>query len=399
VLRASGGFAFGLALVPALPGPLFASLGAALFVIAALADRRRRCRTEEERQARESSRRAAIRRPETALGLVGVDALTIEFGLDLGRLLTPPLAEALLDRIGEIRRGLAVEIGIVMPGVRLRDDLTRESATYAIRVRDVLAGEGRLRLDGVLAVADEAIVARFGGEAAREPVYGLPACWIPTERRADAESAGALVFDPVSIVGSHLAEIVRSHAAELLGRQELHTMLEHLRAGVPSLVKEIGPESVPLSVVQRTFELLLRERVWPRDVIATLETIVEAAASTRDPRELAEAVRKKIVPEHLRRRRLDALEPLLLSPEFESELRSWFGQGESRPELAVRLRSIAAEYASSVVRERAALVCAATVRSSIAEFFRRVGIRLDVYAYGELPPELELRPALIATPA
>jgi flagellar biosynthesis protein FlhA len=396
VLRASGGFAVALALVPALPGPLFAGLGAALLIVAALADGRRRRTAEEERRAREASRRAAIRRPETALGLVGVDALTIEFGVDLGQLLAPPLAEALLDRIGEVRRGLAVEIGIVMPGVRLRDDLTRDSTTYGIRVRDALAGEGRLRLESVLAVADDAIVARFGGEAAREPVYGLPACWIPVERRGVAESAGALVFDPIAIIGSHLAEIVRSHAPELLGRQELHTLLEHLRAGVPSLVKEIGADGIPLSVVQRTFELLLRERVWPRDVIATLESIVEAAATTRDPRELAEAVRRKIVPEHLRRRRLDALEPLLLSPEFESDLRSWFGDGEARPEIAVRLRSIAAGYAASVVRERAALVCGANLRAQLAEFFRRVGIRLDVYAYGELPPEIELRPALVA---
>ena len=397
VLRASGGFAFALALVPALPGPLFAGLGAAAFVVAAFADRRRRRMSEEERRAREASRRAAIRRPETALGLVGVDALTIEFGLDLGRLLAPPLAETLLDRIGEVRRGLAVEIGIVMPGVRLRDDLGRESASYGIRVRDVLAGEGRLRLENVLAVADEAIVARLGGETAREPVYGLPARWVAPEFRDAAETAGALVFDPIAIVGSHLAEIVRSHAPELLGRQELHTLLEHLRAGVPSLVKEIGADGVPLSTVQRTFELLLRERVWPRDVVATLETIVEAAVSTRDPRELAEAVRRKIVPEHLRRRRLEMLEPLLLDPEFEADIGSWFGEGEARPEIAVRLRSIAAQYAASVVRERAALVCGANLRAPLAEFFRRVGIRLDVYAYGELPPELELRPALIAS--
>ncbi len=397
VLRAAGGFALALAFVPALPGPLFAGLGVVALVTAALADARRKRKNDDERSAREAARRAAIRRPEAALGLVGVDALAIDFGQDLGALLAPPNAEVLLDRIGEIRRGLAVEIGIVMPGVRLRDDFGRDPSSYAIRVRDAIAAEGRLRLDRVLAIADEAIVARLDGELVREPVYGLPGSWIASERRETAQNAGALVFDPVSIVGSHLAEVVRLHAASLLGRQELQTLLEHLRAGVPSLVKEIGPEGVSLALVQRVFELLLRERVWPRDVVATLETMIEQSAVTRDARELAEAVRRRIVPEQLRRRGIDALEPLLLAPDFETELRGWFDDGAlaPNPDVALHLRTVAAQYVTRVPRERAALVCAANLRAPLADFFARLGLRLDVYAYAELPPELQLCPALV----
>src|ERR1700686_1987369 len=215
VLRAAGCFALALAGVPALPRALFAAFGAGAFVVAALADGRRRLRNKEERDARERARRMAIRRPETALGLIGVDALSIDLGLDLGSRLVPPLADAVLDRIGEVRRGLAVEIGIVMPGVRLRDDLVRDPQTYAIRVRDAVAAEGRLQLGKLLAVADDRVLVTMEGEATREPVYGLPARWIAPEFRDAAQSAGALVFDPIAIVGSHLAETVR--------RSEEHT--------------------------------------------------------------------------------------------------------------------------------------------------------------------------------
>jgi flagellar biosynthesis protein FlhA len=397
VLRAAGTFAFALALVPALPGALFATFGLALFGLAAFAQHALRARAGAVQAAQDAARRSAIRRPETALALVGVDVLAIEFGADLAALLAPPLAEKLLDRIGEVRRGLAVELGLIMPGVRLRDDLSRDPATYAIRVRDELAGEGRLRLDALLAVAEAPLVATLGGEPASEPVYGLPACWVPPERAGAVQAAGALVFDPVSILGSHLAEAARVRAAALLGRQELQTLLEHLRAAVPTLVREIGPDGVPPALVQRTFELLLRERIWPRDIVGTLEALVDAAATTREPRELAETLRRRLVPAQLRRRNLDALEPLLLAPALETDLRSWLLDGTlaPQPEHAVRLRAAAAAYVARVPRERAALICGAALRAPLAELVQSFGLRLDVFAYAELPAELELRPAAV----
>jgi flagellar biosynthesis protein FlhA len=397
VLRAAAVFAAALACVPALPHLLFVAIGGALFGIAHYANGRQNERTQLAKASHDAARRAAIRRPEMALGLIGTDALAIDVGLDLGALLVPPLADALLDRIGEVRRALAGDIGIVLPGVRLRDDLSRDAATYAIRVRDSVAGEGRLRLECVLAVADEAILGLLGGERVREPVYGMPATWLEPHRRDAATAAGALVFDPISIVGSHLAEIARSHASSLLGRQELQTLVEHLRSSVPSLIKEIGGDALPLATVQRVFEALLRERIWPRDPVATLEALVDASALTRDPRELAEAVRRKLVPGLLRRRALGALEPLIIEPAFEAELQAWLVDGTFAPhsETATHVRSVAGTYATRVARERSALVCTATLRAALSDFLQRFGLRLDVYAYGELPPELELRPAMI----
>jgi len=397
VLRAAAIFAFVLAFVPALPHVMFGGLGLGLIAASQAGMRRRRTRVAASSAARDAARRVAVRRPEMALGLVGVDALAIDVGIELGALLLSPLADQLLDRIGEVRRAIAADIGIVMPGVRLRDDLSRDGATYAIRVRDVIAGTGTLRLDRVLAVADEAVLARLGGEAVREPVYGMPATWIAPDDRERAVAGGALVFDPISVIGSHLAEIARMHAADLLGRQELHTLVEHLRTSVPSLVKELGTDALPFATVHRVFESLLAEGAWPRDAIATLEALVDASAVTRDPRELTEAVRRRIVPLALRRRAPAVLEALVVEPDFERELVAWLVEGTlaPQPDAALRVRAIVSAYLSRVPRERAALVCGAALRAPLAEFLRRFGYRIEVFAYGELAPEVDLRPAMV----
>jgi flagellar biosynthesis protein FlhA len=397
-LRAAGVFALALALVPALPRALFLALGVALIGGAELARNHAKAERSREQTSRDAARRAAIRRPEMALGLVGVDALSIDIGSDLGALLVAPHAEALLDRIGEVRRALASEIGIVIPGVRLRDDLARDPSTYAVRVREAVVGEGRLRLDAVLAVGDEEILLRLAGEVVREPVYDMPAVWISPNDGPLVAERGALVFDPISIIGSHLAEAARTHAADLMGRQELQTLLEHMRGTVPTLVKEVGSDALPLAIVHKTFELLLRERVWPRDMVATLQTMVDAAATTRDPRALAEAVRRVIVPANLRRRGLPFLEPLIVGPDLEAELAAaWTPDGDlaPRPEAALAVRDAAIAYVAQTRRDRAAVVCTAALRASLAELLRRFGVSVEVLAYGEVPPEIELRPAAV----
>ncbi len=399
-LRSAGGLLLALALVPALPRPLFLVLAASAFTLAHAAQRARQRREAEALDLRERTKRSAMRRPELALGLVGVDAISIEIGADLAQLLVQPLADALLDRIGEVRRALAADIGIVLPGVRLRDELARDPRTYAIRVRDRLAGAGRLELDTLLAVADEAVLARLPARVEREPVYGLPAAWIEPEARERALNAGALVFDPISVLGSHLAEIARTHAAQLLGRQEFQTLLEHLRSTVPVLVKEVGSDALPFGVLHRAFTLLLREGAWPRDPIAVLEAMLDA--HTHDPRELAEAARRAIVPDLLRRRGVTQLEPIIFDADFEERLAAaWcrYGSEGLDPATALALRARIEAYATAMPRDRAAVICTAALRPALADFLLRSGIRVSVYAYGELPNELTLAPAEVISQA
>jgi flagellar biosynthesis protein FlhA len=391
VLRSAGTLLLVLSLVPALPRPLFLLLGSAAFVMAAFAHKRRLRSDNEASEARERAKRHAMRRPELALGLVGVDAVAIEIGADLAILLAPPLCDALLDRIGEVRRALASDVGIVLPGVRLRDDLGRDPRTYGLRVRDRLVGGGRLDLERLLAVADESVLSRFAVQLETEPVYGLPAAWIAPDVRESAVNAGALVFDPISVLGSHVAEVARANAAELVGRQELQTLLEHLRASVPALIKELN-DTLPFAKVHRAVTLLLREAAWPRDPIAVFEAMLEAA--TQEPRELAEAARRTIVPDLLRRKGILQLEPAIFDPQFERRLvAAWCGGEAADAEIAMALRSQIESYAACTQRDRAAVVCTSSLRPVLADFLLRSGIRVAVYAYGELPNELTLAPS------
>jgi flagellar biosynthesis protein FlhA len=393
VLRVAAVLVFALAFVPAFPGPLFATLGIAAFAAAALAQRNANARQAAARADAERRRREAVRRPESAFGLVGVDALAIEVGADLYGLLMTPNCEALLDRVGDVRRALAAEIGIVIPGVRLRDDPLRDPRTYAIRVRDRIVGEGVVRLDRLVAVGAPEALERIGGEPTTEPVYGLRARWIAEEENERARHAGALTFDAISIIGSHLSEIARTNAAELFGRQELHTLVEHLRATVPSVMKEIG-EALPLASAHRALTFLLRERVWPRDPVAVFEALLDAAATTREPRELAEAARRVVVPQQLRRDGLRALRPLILAPAFEGELAKTWSAGAGLapdPRIAVYLRERAARYVAESVPPHAIVVTAA-LRPLLAEFLDRCAAGIAVYAYTELPVECMLEP-------
>ena len=398
VLRVAAVLVFALAFVPAFPGPLFASLGIVAFGGAMLAQRRGDAADAALRAAREGRRREAVRRPETAFALVGVDALAIEVGADLYPLLAQPNCDALLDRVGDVRRALAVEIGIVIPGVRLRDDPLRDAGTYAIRVRDRVAGTGALQLDRLLAVGSPDVLAAIGGTPATDPVYGLHARCITLDERERALQAGALAFDPISIIGSHLAEVVRTHAAELFGRQEFQTLVEHVRASHPAAVKEIGSDLLPLATAHRAFVHLLRERTWPRDPVAVFETLGDAAAATRDPRELAEATRRIVVPAQLRRDGTRRLRPLILAPAFEAELaRMWSADGglAPDPQTAIAVREVVARHLADDALAPHAIVVTAPLRPLLAEFLERTAPGVAVYAYAELPPEVELAPAAV----
>ncbi|MBV8600178.1 MAG: FHIPEP family type III secretion protein [Candidatus Eremiobacteraeota bacterium] len=381
-----------LAFVPGLPGPLFAALAVAGFAASHVAVRRARQEFGDAEARAAQARRGALRRPESALGLVGVDPLSIELGANLLGLLAPPNDDALLDRIGEVRRALALEIGIVIPGVRLRDDPGRESDSYAIRVHDATAAIGTLRLDRYLALGDPPTLQQLPGETTREPVYGLEARAIPESACEGAKARGLAVFDPISILGSHLAEVARRHASELFGRQEFATLLEHLRSFAPALVKEFGDQGVPYAVAHRVFLTLLRERMWPRDPLVVLEAIVDAAGA-RDPRELAEAARRRIVPLELRRRN-ETLAALAAAPELEERLAGYedpeLGMAPD-PGLASALRGRLLEHAERFARN-AAIVTSTRARPLLSELVYRWGLPLEVFSYAELPHEMPLEP-------
>jgi flagellar biosynthesis protein FlhA len=399
VLRSAGVLAFGLALVPVLPHPLFIVLGLAAILAGELSARgikQTAAKTQAQIDLRQKSER---RRPESAFGSVGVDVIAVDLGKDLAPFFLPANAETIIERVYEARRMIAREMGIVIAGVNIRDDLTRDPSTYEIRFRGELVGSGRLRHDRNLAIGDKTVLSALKGEDARDPVYGYPVKWIAPEDRDFAMAAGALVFDPITVLVSHLGECVRSRASLLFGRQEMQTLLEYLKPSFPSVVKEVGTDGLPFATAHKAFLHLLRERVWPRDPVSALEAMIEAAGTSREARDLADAARKVLVPPLLHARKLRELPALMFDPEFEARIcASWTGEGGvPDPQIALHIRERVSAYAKSLPGGQGFVVCTSPLRRHLSDLLEKFGLRSEVFGFGELPPDVNIRPAAIVS--
>jgi flagellar biosynthesis protein FlhA len=259
-------------------------------------------------------------------------------------------------------------------------------------------GTGQLFVDKYMAIADRTVLAALHGDSGRDPIYGIPIKWIKTTDREFAMSAGALVFDPISVLVSHLTDCARQRAPLLFGRQEMQTLLEHLRPSVPSLIKEIGTEALPLAAVHKAFAILLRERVWPRNPVAALEAMIDASAQSREPRDLADAARKVLVAPLLHGRKLRELPALMFDPEFEAQLSAaWLGGdgAAADPHVALHVRERVERYVKSVRKGHVYVVCTSPFRRHLSDLLERFGLRVDVFGFGELPSDISVRPAAI----
>jgi flagellar biosynthesis protein FlhA len=284
-----------LALVPGLPHVAFGFLGVlglAASRAAERVDQRRRALNEASERQR---KRVESGKPEGAVALLGVEQLGIDLGEALLPLLEEPAGTALLQRIGVLRRSLALELGIVLPGVHIRDDLRLPQRGFAIRVRDRIVARGQLHPDRALALGSPSALSRFPGEAATDPVTGCDAKWLQAETSPGAHEE-AVVVDPIAVLTSRLGVVAREHAAALLGRQEVQWLIDHVRRTNPAAIKGVVPELAGLGLVQRVLQHLARERVSIRDFVAILETIADEAEHTKDAALIGEAARRRLAP-------------------------------------------------------------------------------------------------------
>jgi len=398
VLRAASAFATVLALVPALPHFVFAALAIGGFWLSNKKAKEAAAIEESANAVAAKQSRSKKRRPENSFELVGVEAITVAFGTTLAmQLLSDNVSDVCLDRLNDMRREIARETGVVLPGIHLRDDQFLGKEAYSVFIRDELRGQGTLRSNHVLALATKDVLAKFVGEETREPVYGLPAKWIAEGGVNDARSKGAMTFDVLSVLASHVGQIAREHLSTICGRQEFAALLDHLKTKAPVVIKDIGTDVMPVQLAHRAFTYLLRESVWPRDPIAAIEAMLEAAETTRDPAELAEAARKRLVPALLRRRQQRSMQILMLDPEFEAEVSAqWNGHGANPdPRIAVHIRDAMEKYTRSMPKGQAIMLCTAGLRRALAELAMRSTIALTVYAFNEVPGDLDVRPTQV----
>ena len=193
-----------------------------------------------------------------------------------------------------MRKQLAFELGMIVPAVRIRDNIQLASNEYVIRLRGVAGRGGELMPRQLLALDTSGTAARIEGVATTDPSFGLPAVWIVPEQRSQAEAAGYSVVEPQTVLSTHLMETIREHAAELLSRQNTRELLDGLKETHPALVEDVVPNKLSLGVVHRVLQRLLREGMPIRDLVSILEALSDAAELTKDPEALTEHVRRAL---------------------------------------------------------------------------------------------------------
>ncbi|MGI6669458.1 MAG: flagellar biosynthesis protein FlhA [Acetivibrionales bacterium] len=235
-----------------------------------------------------------IRKPENVVSLLQVDPIELEFGYGIIPLADVNQGGDLLDRVVMIRRQLALEMGMIVPVIRLRDNIQLAPNEYKIKIKGVEAAGGELMLDHFLAMNPGTVEEEIDGIETAEPAFGLPAIWITESQRDRAEMLGYTVVDSPSVIATHLTEIIKKHAHELLGRQEVQTLLDNVKQNYPVIIDELIPKLMTVGEVQKVLANLLKEGVSIRDMVTILETLADYAPITNDTDMLTEYVRQAL---------------------------------------------------------------------------------------------------------
>lgn len=244
--------------------------------------------SEEEAEAEE------IRQPENVNSLLAVDPIELEFGYGIIPLADLNQGGDLLDRVVMIRRQIALELGTIVPIIRLRDNIQLNPNQYIIKIKGIQVSEGEILFDHYMAMNPGYVEEEITGIPTFEPSFHLPATWITEGQRERAESLGYTVVDPPSIIATHLTEIIREHIDELLTRQDVQNLLNNIKETNPSLVEELTPKLLGLGEIQKVLQNLLREGISIRDLLTILETLADYAQTTRDTDILTEYVRQAL---------------------------------------------------------------------------------------------------------
>jgi flagellar biosynthesis protein FlhA len=338
VLAVAAGVVALMMLVPGLPTLPFGLVSVGLGVGAFFVNREQASATAiEEASSLPALRPSEPETPEQMLEMVVVDPIELEIGYSLIPIIDEDSQDNLLRRITSIRRQLMSEIGLILPVVRIRDNLRLAPQSYRIKIRGQEVALNEIMLDRLLAIPGSDIEEPLSGTPTSEPAFGLPAIWISTAEQNQAELKGYTVVTPLSVLCTHLTEIVRSHASDLLSRQLVQEMLNQLRQRNPASVEGVVPEMLNLGEVQGVLRNLLRERVPIRDLSGILEVLANNAGSTRDPYILAEAVRQSMANTISSQYKDDTntLHVFTLAPQLEASLRTSLVSSEGSPGLQI----------------------------------------------------------------
>ena len=337
--------------------------------------------------------------PEKVESLLPIDPLELEVGYGLIPLVDPGKGGDLLERIRMIRRQFALDLGFVVPPIRIRDNLQLRATQYVVKLRGSEVATGEVYADRFLAMNPGTAQEQLEGMEPREPTFGLPAIWISSRQKERAQAAGYTVVDPGTVVATHLSEVVRTHARDLLGRQDVQGLIDQVKATHPAVVEGLIPTLLPLGAVHKVLQNLLSEGVSIRDLTTILETAADYAPATKDPQVLTESVRsalaKVVVKPFLSPD--GSLRPLVLSPGSERLLSEALveggGTGVLDPRIVERLMEALARAVERAhpLDSKPTLVVPSHLRAHLRRLLERPFPHVGVLSYGEIPSTLNVQ--------
>ncbi len=294
VLFVLGGALLLLALVPGLPKIPLLTFAIGLPTVAYLTMRKQKKEDESEVEDTAAMVAQEKRKPESVTSLLQVDLIEMEFGYGIISLVDASQGGDLLDRVVMIRRQCALDLGIIVPVVRLRDNIQLGTNAYSIKIKGLEVARGEVMLDHYLALRPSDVETMIDGIETVDPAFGLPAVWVTEKDREMAELRGYTTIDAPSVIATHLMEIIKRHASELLGRQQVQILIDNLKASQPALVEEVVPKLFTIGEIQKVLANLLHEGVSIRDMGSILEILGDYGMTTRDLQLLTEYVRQNL---------------------------------------------------------------------------------------------------------
>lgn len=354
-----------------------------------------------DEQAEEQQQMEEVRSPESVISLLQVDPIEFEFGYGLIPLADTQQGGDLLDRIILIRRQCALELGIIVPVIRIRDNIQLKPNEYMIKIKGNTVAGGELLLNHYLAMSPGFDDDSISGIETVEPAFGLPAIWIDEAMKERAELSGYTVVDPPSVVATHLTEIVKRHAHELIGRQETKSLVENVKEMYPALVDELIPNLISIGDLQKVLAKLLKEKISVRDMVTIMETLADYGSYTKDHDILTEYVRQALSRQITQQYAAggEALKVITVGPTLEKKIAESVQQTDQGSYLA--LDPSASQMIFHKLNEQVGkaiqsglqpvILTSPTIRMYLRQLLERTLQDIPVLSYSELEPNVEIQ--------
>ncbi len=398
VLAIASGVLLAFGLVPGLPFVPFAVLSGMMGFLAYVLFQAARQSLDEQAKDEVQEEIEDTKRPESVMNLLQVDQVELEIGYSLIPLVDQDQGGDMLERITMIRRQCALELGMVVPIIRIRDNLQLQPDQYVVKIKGIEVGSGELLMSHYLAMDSGGVTEQVEGIPTTEPAFGLDALWITDAVREQAEVAGYTVVDLPSVLATHLTELIRSHAHELLGRQEVKTLMDSLREEYSAVVEELVPDVLSLGEVQKVLQNLLKEGIPIRNMVTILETLADTAPLTRDIDYLTEYVREALARQ-ISKMYLEngVLSVITLEQQWEDAVAAGMDHTERGttvsmdPRLLQNLFSAIGQSIQQTAAPHPILLVSPTIRMALKRLTERSIPALIVLSYNEISPDIQVQ--------